>query len=97
FHVTGVQTCALTIWFVAPAGAFVIGVAGAACAYLAAVKLKQALGYDDSLDVFGIHGVAGVVGAVLTGALATATVNPAADGAGIEIGRASCSGRRERR
>ncbi len=69
--------------FVAPAGAFVIGVAGAACAYLAAVKLKQALGYDDSLDVFGIHGVAGVVGAVLTGALATATVNPAADGAGI--------------
>ncbi|HEX7001458.1 MAG TPA: ammonium transporter [Trueperaceae bacterium] len=81
--VAGLVSITPAAGFVAPAGAFVIGVAGAACAYLAAVKLKQALGYDDSLDVFGIHGVAGVVGAVLTGALATTTVNPAAAGAGI--------------
>lgn len=69
--------------FVAPAGAFVVGVLGAACAYLAAVRLKRALGYDDSLDVFGIHGVAGMVGAVLTGALASTAVNPLSAGASV--------------
>ncbi|HEX7040337.1 MAG TPA: ammonium transporter [Trueperaceae bacterium] len=71
--------------FVAPAGAFVIGALGAACAYLAAVRLKRALGYDDSLDVFGIHGVAGVVGAVLTGVLASPAVNPAAADASLGV------------
>ena len=69
--------------FVAPVGAFIIGICGAACAYLAAVQLKKALGYDDSLDVFGIHGVAGLVGAVLTGVLATTAVNPASAGANL--------------
>ena len=49
--------------FVAPLGAFIIGICGAGFAYLAAVQLKKLLGYDDSLDVFGIHGVAGLVGA----------------------------------
>ncbi len=71
--------------FVAPAGAFVIGALGAACAYLAAVRLKRALGYDDSLDVFGIHGVAGVVGALLTGVFASPAVNPAAAGASLGV------------
>ena len=54
--------------FVAPGGAILIGViAGVAC-YLA-VLLKPAFGYDDSLDAFGIHGVGGFIGAILTGAL----------------------------
>ena len=52
--------------FVAPGGALVIGlVAGAAC--YGAVLLKGVLGYDDSLDAFGVHGVGGLIGAILTG------------------------------
>ena len=56
--------------FVNPIGALFIGiVAGVAC-YWGAVWLKHALGYDDSLDVFGVHGVGGIVGAILTGVFA---------------------------
>ncbi|MBN9517968.1 ammonium transporter [bacterium] len=52
--------------FVAPGGALVIGlIAGVAC--YGAVLLKGMLGYDDSLDAFGVHGVGGLIGAVLTG------------------------------
>jgi ammonium transporter len=54
--------------FVAPGGALVIGlVAGLAC--YGAVLLKPVLGYDDTLDAFGVHGVGGLIGAILTGAL----------------------------
>jgi Amt family ammonium transporter len=54
--------------FVAPGGALIIGlVAGVACYW--AVAAKTLLGYDDSLDAFGIHGVGGFIGAILTGAL----------------------------
>lgn len=54
--------------FVAPGGALIIGlVAGVACYW--AVAAKSLLGYDDSLDAFGIHGVGGFIGAILTGAL----------------------------
>ncbi len=56
--------------FVGPVGAFFIGlIAGIAC-YWASTKLKNKFGYDDSLDVFGIHGVGGTVGAILTGIFA---------------------------
>jgi Amt family ammonium transporter len=48
-------------------GALVIGVVSAVLCYLCAAKLKRALGYDDSLDVFGVHGIGGIVGAILTG------------------------------
>jgi Amt family ammonium transporter len=48
-------------------GAIVIGAASAALGYFCATKLKKMLGYDDSLDVFGVHGVGGIVGALLTG------------------------------
>jgi Amt family ammonium transporter len=55
------------------------GLAGVACA--AAVRLKFRLGYDDSLDVLGVHGVGGLLGMVLLGLLATRSINPAgADG-----------------
>ena len=52
---------------VGPMGAIFIGLAGSACAFVGATTLKRVLGYDDSLDVFGVHGVAGIVGALLTG------------------------------
>ena len=57
--------------FVLPSGALAIGlVAGAGC-YLSAVFLKRALKYDDSLDAFGVHGVGGLIGALLTGVFAS--------------------------
>ena len=52
---------------VGPMGALVIGIASGVACYFCATSLKKALGYDDSLDVFGVHGVGGIVGAVLTG------------------------------
>lgn len=62
-----------------PLGALVIGAAaGLACSY--AVGLKHRLNYDDSLDVAGIHGVGGLVGMLLIGVLATATVTGGDDG-----------------
>ena len=48
-------------------GAIVIGLASGIICYFGATKLKQAFGYDDSLDVFGVHGIGGIVGALLTG------------------------------
>jgi len=66
-----------------PKGAALIGlISGPAC-YAGAVWLKRALKYDDSLDAFGVHGVGGLVGAVLTGLLATAAVNPVSAGADV--------------
>ncbi|MBM3952803.1 MAG: ammonium transporter [Rhodospirillales bacterium] len=64
--------------FVTPMGALAIGfIAGIAC-YWGATGLKKMLGYDDSLDVFGIHGVGGLVGAILTGVFASKSVSDAA-------------------
>jgi Amt family ammonium transporter len=53
--------------WVGPMGAIVIGFAGGLICMLAVLKLKAWLGYDDSLDVFGVHCVGGIVGAILTG------------------------------
>ena len=55
---------------------------GPAC-YAGAVWLKRALKYDDSLDAFGLHGVGGIVGALLTGVFATAAINPAGENANL--------------
>jgi Amt family ammonium transporter len=63
-----------------PMGALVLGaVAGVIC-FIACTSLKNALGYDDSLDVFGIHGVGGIVGAIGTGIV----VSPALGGVGVD-------------
>ena len=62
--------------FVAPGGALWIGLAAGAICYCSAVFLKNALKYDDSLDAFGVHGVGGFVGAILTGVFADASINP---------------------
>ena len=65
--------------FAGPMGSIVLGlVAGAVC-YLFVANVKTALGYDDTLDVFGIHCIGGIIGALATGIL----VNPALGGAGI--------------
>jgi Amt family ammonium transporter len=61
--------------FVAPMPALVIGlIAGVAC-FLMVAKVKGLFGYDDSLDVFGVHGVGGTMGALLTGVFAAQAVN----------------------
>jgi len=66
-----------------PQGAMIIGlVSGVAC-YFGAVRLKKWLKYDDSLDAFGVHGVGGIVGALLTGLLADAAINGVAEGASL--------------
>ena len=60
--------------FVSPSGALIIGlVAGFAC-YWGATSLKKMCGYDDSLDAFGVHGVGGIVGAILTGVFAVEAI-----------------------
>jgi len=65
--------------WVGPMGAIVIGaIAGFVCLW-AVVWLKSKLGYDDALDVFGVHGVGGMLGAILTGIF----VNPALGGMGV--------------
>jgi Amt family ammonium transporter len=62
--------------FVSPMPALLIGaVAGVVC-YLMVAKVKGRLGYDDSLDAFGVHGIGGTLGAILTGVFATSVVNP---------------------
>jgi Amt family ammonium transporter len=53
--------------FVSPAGAIAIGIGAAVICYAAVTLLKPAMGYDDSLDVFGVHGVGGSWGAIATG------------------------------
>ncbi len=55
--------------FVLPGGSIVIGLAAGVICFWSATWLKHALGYDDSLDAFGVHGIGGIVGALLTGVL----------------------------
>jgi Amt family ammonium transporter len=64
-----------------PMGAIIIGFASGLLCYIFATSVKRAMGYDDSLDVFGVHGVGGIVGAVLTGVCAGAF-----GGVGLEEG-----------
>jgi ammonium transporter, Amt family len=69
--------------FVTPMSGLIIGfVAGVGC-FIAVTEVKKRLGYDDSLDVFGVHGVGGTLGALLTGVFAVSAVNaPFKDAAG---------------
>src|SRR5207249_9433993 len=62
--------------FVGPMSALAIGLAAGVLCYLAVARVKGRFGYDDSLDAFGVHGVGGTVGALLTGVFATSLVNP---------------------
>jgi Amt family ammonium transporter len=66
--------------FVDPVGALIIGLAAGAVCYVSSVWLKKLLGYDDALDAFGVHGVGGALGALLTGAFASNAINSLAHG-----------------
>ncbi|HHQ41342.1 MAG TPA: ammonium transporter [Chromatiales bacterium] len=66
-----------------PMGALVIGLAAGVGCFIAATKVKRALGYDDSLDVFGVHAVGGIIGAVLTGVFCAPSLGGAGFGEGI--------------
>jgi ammonium transporter, Amt family len=62
--------------FVTPMASLAIGlVAGVGC-FLMVTEVKKIFGYDDSLDVFGVHGTGGTIGAILTGVFATRAINP---------------------
>jgi Amt family ammonium transporter len=75
--VAGLATVTQGAGFVQPFSAVLIGlVAGAVC-YLMVSVVKEKIGYDDSLDVFGVHGVGGLMGCILTGVFATRAVNGA--------------------
>ncbi|RWA61523.1 ammonium transporter [Mesorhizobium sp.] len=69
--------------FVNPTGAFIVGIVAGVLCYISAVKVKHMFGYDDSLDAFGVHGVGGVIGALLTGALADPAINALGKGASV--------------
>ena len=66
--------------FVNISGAIVIGIAAGVIPFFAVAKLKPLFGYDDTLDAFGIHGVGGTIGALLTGVFADPAINEAGKG-----------------
>jgi Amt family ammonium transporter len=65
--------------FVSPGASVIIGVLAGVVPFLACTKLKNALGYDDALDTFGVHAVGGTLGALITGIFASSEVNPNLD------------------
>jgi Amt family ammonium transporter len=69
--------------FVTPMGSIAIGIAVAIVCYIAVAVIKGKLGYDDSLDAFGVHGVGGTVGALLTGVFASKMINSGGADGGI--------------
>lgn len=71
--------------FVGPISSILIGIGGGSVCYFGAVILKNKLGYDDSLDAFGVHGLGGTFGALATGLFATKMVN-SAGGDGLFFG-----------
>ena len=66
--------------FVNITGAIIIGIAAGVVPFYAVAKLKPMLGYDDTLDAFGIHGIGGTLGAILTGVFADPAINSAGKG-----------------
>ena len=75
--------------FVTPMSAIIIGLAVGIGCYFMVAEIKHLFGYDDTLDVFGIHGFGGTLGAIFTGIFATSTINPIfkdADGNALPMG-----------
>lgn len=68
--VAGLATITPASGFVGPLGALVIGVAAGVVCFYSATTIKRKLGYDDTLDAFGVHGVGGLLGTLLTGIFA---------------------------
>jgi Amt family ammonium transporter len=71
--------------FVNTMPALFMGALAGGCCYLGCTTLKNKMGYDDSLDAFGVHGIGGIVGAVLTGVFATRAVNDVAEGQAVGL------------
>lgn len=78
--VAGLACVTQAAGYISLASALLIGVIGAAVCYTFCTKVKARFGYDDSLDVFGVHGVAGTLGAILTGIFATHHTGACGDG-----------------
>jgi Amt family ammonium transporter len=66
--------------YVDPVGALIIGIAAGVVCYISSVWVKKAIGYDDSLDAWGVHGVGGALGAMMTGMFAKNAINSGAKG-----------------
>ncbi len=69
-----------------PMGALLLGIIAGVLCFLASTKLKRAVGYDDSLDVFGVHAVGGLVGAILTGLFADVSFGGKGLAEGVTVG-----------
>jgi Amt family ammonium transporter len=83
--VAGLATITPASGFVGPGGALVIGaVSGTAC-FFGATSLKRRMGYDDSLDAFGVHGVGGYIGSISAGVFGSAALGGSI--AGLAIGK----------
>jgi ammonium transporter, Amt family len=74
--IAGLATVTPAAGYVTPLGAMGIGILTGIVCYYSVVVVKNKLGYDDSLDAFGVHGVGGMLGVLLTGVLATTAINP---------------------
>ncbi len=72
--VAGLGTITPASGYVAPWHGIIIGIVAGALCYWACTKLKQKLGYDDSLDVFGVHGIGGATGTILAGVFAAGAI-----------------------
>lgn len=79
--VSGLVAITPAAGYVDVTGALIIGAIGSLVGYWGVVKFKSFTGHDDTLDAFGMHGLVGIAGAILTGVFATSAVNP--DGAGL--------------
>jgi Amt family ammonium transporter len=75
--VTGLVAITPAAGFVSPLSAIVIGAAASVICYFMVAYVKSKLGYDDTLDVFGVHGVGSAWGVIATGLLASKAINPA--------------------
>lgn len=78
--VAGLVTITPAAGFVNITGAIIIGIAAGVVPFFAVAVLKPKLGYDDTLDAFGIHGIGGMLGAILTGVFADPSINEAGKG-----------------
>lgn len=75
--IAGLATVTPASGFVSPISAIIIGIAASIVCFIAVAVTKPRFGYDDSLDAFGVHGVGGILGTLLTGVLASKIINPA--------------------
>lgn len=83
--VAGLATITPAAGYITPMSAMIIGItAGIVCYF--AVSLKNRLHWDDALDVWGVHGVGGIIGVIMTGMFATSAVNPAVTTNGLFMG-----------